>query len=195
MSAEGASEVISQVAPTVWIRLPKLDTRLAIHRARKMRERNGERAEVAGAACGSLVLGCANLESDIQPLLPAAEARPDLGRADIHGDARRPLLNAEEHEPVQPSVSRRGTRGPKLEHNEAATRKRHRSSANLSVAHPMSARTSFRDGSLTRQKALGEGAVRGRAELNPEQAVTLHNTPKCYLRCYLEADCAEDQIS
>jgi hypothetical protein len=48
MSAEGASEVISHVAPTFWIRLPKFDTRLAIQMARKMRERNGEKAEVVG---------------------------------------------------------------------------------------------------------------------------------------------------
>jgi hypothetical protein len=50
MSADGASEVISHVAPTLWTRLPKFDTRLAIHMARKMRDRNGEKVEVAGAA-------------------------------------------------------------------------------------------------------------------------------------------------
>jgi hypothetical protein len=50
MSAEGASEVISHVAPTFWTKLPKFDTRLAIHMARKMRDRNGEKVEVVGAA-------------------------------------------------------------------------------------------------------------------------------------------------
>ncbi len=84
-------------------------------------------------------------------------------------------------------------RGPKLEHDEAATRKRQRISANFSVAHHVFARTSLRDDSLTRQKGLSEGAVRGRAELNPEQAATLHSTLKCYLRCYLEPDYAEEQ--
>jgi hypothetical protein len=54
------------VAPTFWIRLPKFDTRLAIQMARKMRDRNGEKAEVAGAACPQPVPASAGLESDIQ---------------------------------------------------------------------------------------------------------------------------------
>jgi hypothetical protein len=66
MSAEGASDVISHVAPTFWIRLPKFDTRLAIHMARKMRDRNGEKADVAGAAFPQPVPACAGLKSDIQ---------------------------------------------------------------------------------------------------------------------------------
>ncbi len=51
MSAEGASDVISQVAPTFCTRLPKFDRRLAIHMARKMRERNGENADGAEPGC------------------------------------------------------------------------------------------------------------------------------------------------
>src|SRR3954469_3918060 len=45
MSAEGAIEVMSQDAPTPWIRLPKFETRLAVQMARKMRCRNGARVE------------------------------------------------------------------------------------------------------------------------------------------------------
>src|SRR4051794_31702095 len=45
MSAEGAIEVISQEAPTPWMRLPKLETRLAVQMARKMRWRNGPSVE------------------------------------------------------------------------------------------------------------------------------------------------------
>ena len=135
MSAEGASDVINHVAPTVWIRLPKFDRRLAIHRARKMRERNGERAEVAGARCGSSVLGCANLGSDIQPLLPAAEARPDLGRGDVREGARRPLLNAEARQAVQWIVLWRG-RGTLSVHKKA-TEKRQLSTAGALVWLPV----------------------------------------------------------
>ncbi len=42
MSAELAMEVISQAAPTDWIRLPKFDARLAIHTFRKIGVWNGE---------------------------------------------------------------------------------------------------------------------------------------------------------
>jgi hypothetical protein len=45
MSAEGAIEVISQEAPTPWIRLPKFEMRLAVQMARKMRCRNGASVE------------------------------------------------------------------------------------------------------------------------------------------------------
>src|SRR4051794_17823606 len=45
MSAEGAIEVISHEAPTPWMRLPKLETRLAVQMARKMRCRNGPSVE------------------------------------------------------------------------------------------------------------------------------------------------------
>jgi hypothetical protein len=45
MSAEGAIEVISQEAPTPWMRLPKFETRLAVQMARKMRCRNGASVE------------------------------------------------------------------------------------------------------------------------------------------------------
>jgi hypothetical protein len=38
MSGEGASEVMSQEAPTDWIRLPKFDTSVAVHTARNTRD-------------------------------------------------------------------------------------------------------------------------------------------------------------
>jgi hypothetical protein len=41
MSGLGAMMVMSQDAPTPWIRLPKLETRLAIQIARKIRWRKG----------------------------------------------------------------------------------------------------------------------------------------------------------
>jgi hypothetical protein len=66
MSADGASEVISHVAPTFWIRLPKFDRRLAIHMARKMRDWKGEKAEGAGAACDTALSGCAAFPDTIQ---------------------------------------------------------------------------------------------------------------------------------
>src|ERR671912_1742885 len=78
MSAEGASEVISHVAPTPWTRLPKFDRRLAIHIARKMRDRNGARADGAAEAayadcedCNPSLPGCAIVASDtIHPSFP-----------------------------------------------------------------------------------------------------------------------------
>src|SRR5687768_13669517 len=45
MSAVGDSEVISQEAPTDWIRPPKLEHRLASQSARKMLYLNGVRGE------------------------------------------------------------------------------------------------------------------------------------------------------
>jgi hypothetical protein len=66
MSAEGARDVISHVAPTFWIRLPKFDSRLATHRARKMRDRKGEKADGAGASWISPVAGCLAWKPDIQ---------------------------------------------------------------------------------------------------------------------------------
>jgi hypothetical protein len=41
-SAEAPMEVISQAAPTDWINPPKLEARLAIQTARKMRCRKGD---------------------------------------------------------------------------------------------------------------------------------------------------------
>ena len=65
MSAEGASEVISHAAPTPWMRVPKLDRRLAIHIARKMRDRKGAKAGgAADAACDPSVPGCADVVTD-----------------------------------------------------------------------------------------------------------------------------------
>ena len=64
MSAVGASYVISHVAPTIWIRLPKFDTRLAIHIARKMRDRKGDSAEDAGCV-PTRALACANPERNM----------------------------------------------------------------------------------------------------------------------------------
>jgi hypothetical protein len=37
MSGDGASRVMSQEAPTVWMTAPKFDTRLALQTSRKMR--------------------------------------------------------------------------------------------------------------------------------------------------------------
>ncbi len=45
MSADGAIEVISQEAPTAWMRLPKFETRLADQILRNVRERNGASVE------------------------------------------------------------------------------------------------------------------------------------------------------
>ncbi len=38
MSGEGAIDVISHEAPTVWMRLPKFETRLAVQISENMRE-------------------------------------------------------------------------------------------------------------------------------------------------------------
>jgi hypothetical protein len=38
MSGEPASEVMSHEAPTAWIRLPKFDTRVAVHTAKNTRD-------------------------------------------------------------------------------------------------------------------------------------------------------------
>ncbi len=59
---------------------------------------------------------------------------------------------------------------------------------------------------MTRPRGLGEGEpaqecrydefrLMTAGQLRAEQALTAHNTPKCYLRCYLEPDCAEGPIS
>src|SRR5215510_1333971 len=44
MSADGASNVIAQAAPTDWNQVPKFETRLAVQMARKKRWRSGASA-------------------------------------------------------------------------------------------------------------------------------------------------------
>jgi hypothetical protein len=57
-SADAPIEVISQAAPTDWINPPKLEARLAIQTARKMRCRKGAKADVGlsnpSASCSGM---------------------------------------------------------------------------------------------------------------------------------------------
>jgi hypothetical protein len=56
MSGEGAIDVISHEAPTDWMRLPKLETRLAVQIIAKMREWNGASVGESRQDCGSRVI-------------------------------------------------------------------------------------------------------------------------------------------
>jgi predicted glycoside hydrolase/deacetylase ChbG (UPF0249 family) len=57
MSADCASEIIIQEAPTDWIVAPRFDTVLAAHTVRNTRKRNGDSAETCGAPAGSGSVG------------------------------------------------------------------------------------------------------------------------------------------
>lgn len=54
INADVAIVVMSQAAPTPWIRTPKLDTKLAVQNARKMRLRNG--VKIPGTATRAVVV-------------------------------------------------------------------------------------------------------------------------------------------
>ncbi|MFC1458637.1 hypothetical protein ACETIH_18410 [Microvirga arabica] len=53
-------DVISQAAPTYWISPPKLEARLAIHTAKKMRCRNGANEEVGLSDPSASLMGMEN---------------------------------------------------------------------------------------------------------------------------------------
>src|SRR5690242_5390359 len=53
MWADGVSDVIIQEAPVDWMRLPRLDARLAVHRAANRRRRSGAKLSVPRIAANS----------------------------------------------------------------------------------------------------------------------------------------------